>query len=71
MVTIDFAVLVVKVLLFIWAAQLIFIGARLLERLANSVLRSVPGSEAHNEADRSSASIIFLEQQQGSSAKAG
>lgn len=71
MVTIDFAVLVVKVLFFIWAAQLIFIGARFLERLANKVLRSVPGSEAPNKADRSSPSIIFLEQQQSSSAKAG
>lgn len=70
MVTIDFAVLVVKVLFFVWAAQLIFIGARFLERIANNVSRSVPGSEAL-KADRLSASIIFSEQQQSSSAKAG
>ncbi|SRR6266851_4104361 len=50
----DFAVLVVKVLFFIWAIQLVWIGSRLLERPAKRVLRSVPKSH------RSSASIKFL-----------
>jgi len=54
MAMLDFAVLVVKVLLFIWVIQLVWIGSRLLERPAKRVLRSVPKSH------RSSASIKFL-----------
>jgi hypothetical protein len=41
----DFAVLVVKVLFFIWATQLVWIGSRLLERPVKRVLRSVLTSE--------------------------
>jgi len=37
----DFAVLAVKVLFFIWAVQLVWIGSRLLERPAKRLLRSV------------------------------
>jgi hypothetical protein len=37
----DFAVLAVKVLFFIWAMQLVWIGSRLLERPVKRVLRSV------------------------------
>ncbi len=37
----DFAVLAAKMLFFIWALQLIWIGSRLLERPAKRVLRSV------------------------------
>jgi hypothetical protein len=54
MAMIDFAVLAVKALFFIWAAQLIWIGSHLLERRVKRVLRSVPKSH------RSSASIKFL-----------
>ena len=53
MAMIDFAVLAVKALFFIWAAQLIWIGSHLLERRVR-VLRSVPKSH------RSSGSIKFL-----------
>jgi hypothetical protein len=41
----DFAVLAVKVLFFIWATQLVWIGSRLLERPVKRVLRSVLTSE--------------------------
>ncbi len=37
----DFTVLAAKMLLFVWALQLIWIGSRLLERPAKRVLRSV------------------------------
>jgi hypothetical protein len=50
----DFAVLAVKVLFFVWAVQLVWIGSRILERPAKRVLRSVPKSH------RSSPSIKFL-----------
>jgi hypothetical protein len=45
MAMVDFAVLAVKVLFFIWAAQLIWIGSTLLEGLAERALRSMPTSE--------------------------
>jgi len=41
MAMLDFAVLAGKVLFVIWAAQLIWIGSRLLERPVKRVLRSV------------------------------
>ena len=41
MAMVDFAVLAVKVLVLIWAAQLVWIGSRLLERLLKIVVRSV------------------------------
>jgi hypothetical protein len=45
MAMVDFAVLAVKVLFFIWAAQLIWIGSTLLAGLAERALRSMPTSE--------------------------
>jgi hypothetical protein len=45
MAMVDFAVLAVKVLFLIWAAQLIWIGSTLLEGLAERALRSMPTSE--------------------------
>ena len=45
MAMVDFAVLAVKVLFFIWTAQLIWIGSTLLEGLAERALRSMPTSE--------------------------
>ena len=41
MTLVDFAVLAVKVLVLIWAAQLVWIGSRLMERLLKIVVRSV------------------------------
>ena len=41
MATLDFAIFAGKVLFFIWAAQLIWIGSRLLERPVKRVLRSI------------------------------
>jgi hypothetical protein len=41
----DFAVLAMKVLFFIWAAQLIWIGSRWLKRLAMRMMRSVLASK--------------------------
>jgi O-antigen ligase len=46
---IHFADLTVRVLLCIWAAQLIWIGSHFLERLAKKVLRSVRTSEEATE----------------------
>lgn len=43
--TIDFAFLAVKVLVCIWAAQLILIGSRALEGLIKRSLRSVATTE--------------------------
>jgi len=45
MAMIDFAVLALKVSLFVWAAQLIWTGSHLLEHLAKRVLRSIPTSD--------------------------
>ena len=45
MAMVDFAVLAVKVLFFIWTPQLIWIGSTLLEGLAERALRSMPTSE--------------------------
>jgi hypothetical protein len=45
MMMFDFVVVAVKVLFFIWAAQLIWFGSRLLEGPAKRVLRSVLTSE--------------------------
>ena len=41
MTMVDFAVLAVKVLVLIWAAQLVWIGSRLMERLLKILVRSV------------------------------
>jgi len=46
---IDFADLAIRVLLCIWAAQLIWIGSHFLERFAKRVLRSVRMSELATE----------------------
>jgi hypothetical protein len=49
MAMVYFAVLAIKVLFIIWAAQLILIGSHLLERQAKRILRFVPTSENTNE----------------------
>jgi hypothetical protein len=54
MAMIDFAFLAVKVLVFIWAVQLIWIGSYLLKH------RFVPTPEDTNEEHRPRASITFL-----------
>jgi hypothetical protein len=53
MAMVDFAVLGVKVLVLIWAAQLVWIGSRLLERLLKIVVRSV--STLEKKTDRPNA----------------
>ena len=53
MAMVDFAVLAVKVLVLIWAAQLVWIGSRLLERLLKIVVRSV--STLEKKTDRPNA----------------
>jgi hypothetical protein len=53
MTMVDFAVLGVKVLVLIWAAQLVWIGSRLLERLLKIVVRSV--STLEKKTDRPNA----------------
>ena len=54
MAIVDFAFLAVKVLFFIWAIQLIWIGSYLLKH------RFVPSSERRHEKRRPRLSIAFL-----------
>ena len=53
----DLAILVVKCLLFAWAAQLIWVAPGLLERISKRVMRSVLTSDTIKKEDRSAAAI--------------